>query len=84
MGNIMNLFQLLGVAKQNPQQAVMQILQQGMQNGAINKMQYDVISSQIQNGVNPNVIIQQMMNNGMVSQQQYESARQGANNIRGR
>lgn len=84
MGNIMNLFQLLGLAKQNPQQAVMQILQQGMQNGTINKMQYDVISSQIQNGVNPNVIIQQMMNSGMVSQQQYESARQGANNIRGR
>ena len=34
MGNIMNLMQIIGMARQNPQQAVMNILQQGFQNGS--------------------------------------------------
>ena len=78
MGNIMNLMQIIGMARQNPQQAVMNILQQGFQNGSINKQQYDLLMNQLQNGANPNMIIQQMLNSGMVSQSQYESARQDA------
>lgn len=78
MGNIMNLFQIIGMTRQNPQQAVLSLLQQGYQNGSINQQQYDLIVNQLQNGANPNVIIQQMLNSGMVSQQMYESARQGA------
>lgn len=78
MGNIMNLMQIIGMARQNPQQAVMNILQQGFQNGSINKQQYDLLMNQLQNGANPNMIIQQMLNSGMVSQSQYESARQNA------
>ena len=82
MGNIMNVMQILGMAKQNPQQAVMATLRQGLQNGRINQMQYNMLSSQLQNGANPTAIIQQMLNSGMVNQQQYESARQSANNFR--
>ena len=78
MGNIMNLIQIIGMARQNPQQAVMNILQQGFQNGSINKQQYDLLMNQLQNGANPNMIIQQMLNSGMVTQSQYESARQNA------
>lgn len=78
MGNIMNLMQIIGMARQNPQQAVMNILQQGYQNGSINKQQYDLLMGQLQNGANPNMIIQQMLNSGMVNQQMYESARQQA------
>lgn len=78
MGNIMNLMQIIGMARQNPQQAVMNILQQGFENGSINKQQYDLLMNQLQNGANPNMIIQQMLNSGMVSQSQYESARQNA------
>jgi len=78
MGNIMNLMQIIGMARQNPQQAVMNILQQGFQNGSINKQQYDLLMNQLQNGANPNMIIQQMLNSGMVTQGQYESARQNA------
>ena len=78
MGNIMNLIQIIGMARQNPQHAVMNILQQGFQNGSINKQQYDLLMSQLQNGANPNMIIQQMLNSGMVTQGQYESARQNA------
>lgn len=78
MGNIMNLMQIIGMAKQNPQQAVMNILQQGFENGSINKQQYDLLMNQLQNGANPNMIIQQMLNSGMVTQGQYESARQNA------
>lgn len=78
MGNIMNLMQIIGMARQNPQQAVMNILQQGFQNGSINKQQYDLLMNQLQNGANPNMIIQQMLNSGMVTQGQYESARQDA------
>lgn len=78
MGNIMNLMQIIGMARQNPQQAVMNILQQGFENGSINKQQYDLLMNQLQNGANPNMIIQQMLNSGMVTQGQYESARQNA------
>lgn len=78
MGNIMNLMQILGLAKQNPQQAVAATLQTGFQNGRINQQQYDLLMGQLQNGVNPTQIIQQMLNSGMVNQQQYESARQSA------
>ena len=76
MGNVMNLFQIIGMARQNPQQAVLTILQQGYQSGSINQQQYDLMLNQLQNGANPNMIIQQMLNSGMVSQQMYESARQ--------
>lgn len=78
MGNVMSLFQIIGMTRQNPQQAVLSLLQQGYQNGSINQQQYDLIANQLQNGANPNVIIQQMLNSGMVSQQMYESARQSA------
>lgn len=79
MGNILNLFQILGMAKQNPQQAVMNMLEQGYQSGRINQQQYNLLQSQLQNGANPSLIIQQLMNSGMVNQQQYENARQQAN-----
>lgn len=78
MGNMMNIMQILGMARQNPLQAVMLTLQQGLNNGQINKQQYDLLASQLQNGANPTAIIQQMMNNGMVNQQMYENARQQA------
>ena len=78
MGNIMNLLGILGVARQNPQQAVINLLQTGLQNGRINQQQYSLLMGQLQNGANPNMIIQQMMNSGMVNQQMYEDARQQA------
>lgn len=78
MGNIFNLLSIIGMAKQNPQQAVMSMLQQGYQSGSINQQQYDLLMGQLQNGANPNMIIQQMLNSGMVNQQMYESARQQA------
>lgn len=78
MGNMMNIMQILGMARQNPQQAVMLTLQQGLNNGQINKQQYDLLAGQLQNGANPTAIIQQMMNNGMATQQMYENARQQA------
>ena len=76
MGGIMNLIGILGMAKNNPQQAVMNLLQAGLQNGRINQQQYNLLMGQLQNGANPNMIIQQMMNTGMVNQQMYEAARQ--------
>ena len=78
MGNLFNMMQVIGMARQNPQQAVMTILQQGYQNGSINPQQYNLLMNQLQNGANPGMIIQQMLNSGMVSQSQYESARQSA------
>lgn len=78
MGNMMNIMQILGMARQNPQQAVMMTLQQGLNHGQINKQQYDLLAGQLQNGANPTAIIQQMMNNGMATQQMYENARQQA------
>ena len=84
MGNILNLMQIIGLAKQNPKQAIMNLLNNGLQNGTVNKQQYDLIMGQIQNGANPNQIIQQMMNAGIVNQQMYEDARRNANNFRGR
>lgn len=78
MGNLLNMMQVIGMARQNPQQAVMSLLQQGYQNGSINPQQYNLLMNQLQNGANPGMIIQQMLNSGMVSQSQYESARQSA------
>ena len=78
MGNLMNIMQILGLARQNPQQAVMNLLQTGLQNGRINQQQFDLLSGQLQNGANPTMIIQQMLNSGMVNQQMYEDARQNA------
>ena len=78
MGNLFNMMQVIGMARQNPQQAVMTILQQGYQSGSINPQQYNLLMNQLQNGANPGMIIQQMLNSGMVSQSQYESARQSA------
>lgn len=78
MGNLLNMMQVIGMARQNPQQAVMTLLQQGYQNGSINPQQYNLLMNQLQNGANPGMIIQQMLNSGMVSQSQYESARQQA------
>ena len=77
-GNFINFMNYLGVMRQNPQQAVLNLLQQGLNNGKINQQQYSVLTSSIQNGANPNVIIQQLLNTGAVSQQDYETARQGA------
>lgn len=82
MGNIMNLMGILGLARQNPQQAVMNLLQAGLQNGRINQQQYNLLMGQLQNGANPNMIIQQLMNNGMVNQQMYEDARRNAQNFK--
>ena len=78
MGSIMDFSQILGMAKKNPQQAALNILEQGYQSGRINQQQYNLLQSQLQNGANPSAIIQQMMNSGMVNQQQYENARQQA------
>lgn len=78
MMNPMNLFGLLGMARRNPQQAVMGMLQQAYSSGRINQAQYQALSNSIANGVNPNTIIQQMLNSGIVSQQQYEDARNSA------
>lgn len=78
MGNLFNMMQVIGMARQNPQQAVMNLLQQGYQNGSINPQQYNLLMNQLQNGANPGMIIQQMLNSGMVTQGQYESARQSA------
>ena len=72
MGGIMNLIGILGMAKNNPQQAVMNLLQAGLQNGRINQQQYNLLMGQLQNGANPNMIIQQ----------QYEDARQNAQNFK--
>ena len=78
MGNLLNMMQVIGMARQNPQQAVMSLLQQGYQSGSINPQQYNLLMNQLQNGANPGMIIQQMLNSGMVSQSQYESVRQSA------
>lgn len=82
MANFLNVMQILGMARQNPQQAVLTTLQQGLKAGRINQQQYNLLSSQLQNGANPTAIIQQMLNSGMVSQQQYEGARQDAGMFR--
>ena len=76
--NYIQFMQMLGVMRQNPQQAAMNLLQQGLNSGRINQQQYKAVVSGIQNGANPNQLIQQLMNNGVVSQQDYESARQSA------
>ena len=82
MGNLLNFMQIVGLARQNPQQAALTILNNGLRNGNINKQQYDFLMSQVQNGVNPNDIIQQMMNAGLINQQMYETARQNAKNFK--
>lgn len=79
MGNMFgSLAQIMGLAKSNPQQAVMSLLQQGIKSGRINQQQYNLLMNSMQNGMNPNQMIQQLLNSGMVSQQQYENARQDA------
>ena len=77
-GNFINFMNYLGIMRQNPQQAVLNLLQQGVNNGRINQQQYTALASAIQNGANPNQIIQQLMSSGAVTQQDYETARQGA------
>lgn len=77
--NYIQFMQMIGVMRQNPQQAVMNLLQQGLNSGRINQQQYNAVASGLQNGVNPNQLIQQVMSSGMVSQQDYEFARQSAN-----
>lgn len=76
--NYIQFMQMIGVMRQNPQKAAMDLLQQGLNSGRINQQQYNAVASGIQNGANPNQLIQQLMNNGVVSQQDYESARQSA------
>jgi hypothetical protein len=76
--NFIQFMQMMGVMRQNPQQAALNLLQQGVQNGRVSQEQYNTVASGIQNGLNPNQIIQQMMNSGMISQSDYEQARQGA------
>lgn len=76
--NYIQFMQMIGVMRQNPQKAAMDLLQQGLNSGRINQQQYNAVVSGIQNGANPNQLIQQLMNNGVVSQQDYESARQSA------
>lgn len=83
MGNIMSLMQILGMAKTNPQQAVLATLQQGLQSGRINQQQYNLLAGQVQNGANPTMIIQQMLNSGMANQQMYEDARRSAGSFSG-
>lgn len=77
-GNFINFMNSIGVMRQNPQQIVLNLLQQGLNNGRIDQRQYNILSASIQNGSNPNTIIQQLMSTGAVSQQEYESARQNA------
>ena len=76
MGMFGNFAQIIGMAKRNPQQAVMSLLRQGVQNGRINQQQYNMLINSLQSGGNPTQIIQQMLNSGVVSQQDYEAARQ--------
>lgn len=78
MMNIGGLLGILGAARKNPQQAVMQMLQDAYTSGRISQAQYQAMSNTLSNGGNPNQIIQQLLNSGMVSQQQYEAARQQA------
>jgi hypothetical protein len=80
--NYIQFMQMIGVMRQNPQKAAMDLLQQGLNSGRINQQQYNAVASGIQNGANPNALIQQLMNSGIVSQQDYESARQDANLFR--
>ena len=77
-GNFINFMSFMGAMKNNPQQAAMTLLQQGLNSGRINQQQYNTIISGLQNGASPNAMIQQLMNTGIVSQQDYELAKQGA------
>lgn len=76
--NYIQFMQMLGVMRQNPQQAALNLLQQGLNSGRINQQQYNAVVSGIQNGVNPTQLIQQLLNTGAVTQQDYEAARQSA------
>lgn len=80
--NYIQFMQMIGVMRQNPQKAAMDLLQHGLNSGRINQQQYNAVVSGIQNGANPNQLIQQLMSSGMVSQQDYEFARQNANLFR--
>lgn len=77
-----NILNLIGLARSNPQQLAMTILQQAYEQRRINPMQFQMLSDSLQNGTNPNAIIQQMLNSGMVSQQDYENARQQSNQFK--
>lgn len=77
-GNFIEFMRMIGVLRQNPQQAVMGLMQQGLNSGRINQQQYNVITTSLQNGANPNQLIQQLLNTGTVTQQDYEAARQDA------
>lgn len=74
--NFGNLLGILGMARQNPQQVVANMLQQAYNSGRINQGQFQTLNTSLSSGANPNVIIQQLLNSGLVSQQQYEIARQ--------
>lgn len=81
--NFIQFMQMMGVMRQNPQQAALNLLQTGVQNGRISQEQYNAVASGIQNGFGPNQIIQQLMNSGIVSQSDYEMARQNASMFNG-
>lgn len=78
MMNFGSLLGILGAARRNPQQAVMQMIQNAYASGRINQSQFQAMSNTVNSGGNPNQIIQQLLNSGMVSQQDYEAARQQA------
>ncbi len=77
-GNFIEFMRMIGVMRQNPQQAVMDLMQQGLNSGRISQQQYNAIATPLQNGANPNQLIQQLLNTGTVTQQDYEAARQNA------
>lgn len=74
--NFGSLLGILGMARQNPQQVVANMLQQAYNSGRINQGQFQALNASLSSGANPNIIIQQLLNSGLVSQQQYEIARQ--------
>lgn len=82
--NFGNLLGILGMARQNPQQVVANMLQQAYNSGRINQGQFQTLNTSLSSGANPNVIIQQLLNSGLVSQQQYEIARQQTASLNGK
>lgn len=82
--NFGNLLGILGMARQNPQQVVANMLQQAYNSGRINQGQFQTLNTSLSSGANPNVIIQQLLNSGLVSQQQYEIARQQTASFNGK
>jgi hypothetical protein len=76
--NFGSLLGVLGMARQNPQRVVANMLQQAYNSGRIDQGQFQVLNASLSSGANPNIIIQQLLNSGVASQQQYEIARQQA------